>query len=125
MSKLSAVTVPLATPVTVGGHAHTELTLRKPRTGELRKLHRAGAFSKLAAIGAKAEKAEKAEKDGTGGDPFEMLAVFDDLAPVVAILAGVDEAVIDALEVDDCTKLFAALGQIDIASFMQPPTSAP
>jgi hypothetical protein len=54
-----------------------------------------------------------------------MLAVFDDLAPVVAILAGVDEAVIDALEVEDTTRLFAALGQIDIASFMQPPTSAP
>lgn len=119
MSKLSAVTVTLGTPVTVGGATFATVTLRKPRTGELRKLHRAGAFSKLAAIGAKAEQAE------TGGDPFEMLAVFDDLAPVVAILAGVDEAVIDALEVDDTTKLFAALGQIDIASFMQPPTSVP
>lgn len=119
MSKLSAVTVPLATPVEVGGVKHAELTLRKPRTGELRKLHRAGAFSKLVALGEKAEKAE------AGGDPFGMLAVFDDLAPVVAILAGVDEAVIDALEVDDTTKLFAALGQIDIASFMQPLTSAP
>lgn len=125
MSKLSAVTVPLGTPVTVGGQTIAELTLRKPRTGELRKLHRAGAFSKLAALGEKAEKAQKAEKDGAGGDPFEMLSVFDDLAPVVAILAGVDEAVIDALEVEDSTRLFAALGEIDIASFMQPPTSAP
>lgn len=117
MGELSEITVPLATPVEVGGSKIASLTLRRPRTGELRKLHKAGAFTKLMALASRAEAAK------TQADGLELLSVYDDLAPTLAILAGVDEAVIDALEVEDTNKLLAALGRIRINPLSAPATS--
>lgn len=110
MTKLTAATHTLSEPITVGGISYPTITLQRPRTGEIRKLHRSGAFAKLIALG---ERVEKAESSGAGDESLDLLSVYDDIVPVLAVLARIDEAVIDALDPADTNKLIELLNEVD------------
>ncbi|WP_336798859.1 phage tail assembly protein [Kaistia sp. MMO-174] len=112
MTKLTSVTHTLAEPVEVGGKFYAAITLARPRTGEIRKLHRTGAFAKLIALGEKAEKAEAGAAESEEAD-LDFLSIYDDIVPVLAVLGRVDEAVIDALETADTNKLIELLNEVD------------
>ncbi|WP_336800670.1 phage tail assembly protein [Kaistia sp. MMO-174] len=116
MTKLTSATHTLPAPIEVGGKSYVAITLYRPRTGEIRKLHRSGAFAKLIALGEKAENAENAENAEAQDDEaaaFDHLSIYDDIVPVLAVLARVDEAVIDALDPADTNKLIELLNEVD------------
>lgn len=122
MGAASEIVHTLAEPVLVNGVSYSSITLRRPRTGEIRKIHRAGGFGKLMALAGKAEAASKAA-DGDAAS-LDLLSIYDDLAPVIAILAHVDEAVIDALEIADTTALISYLGGLIDGPLSLPATPA-
>ena len=106
--------VMLKHPFDLNGKRYEALTLSRAKGGALRMLDRSGALGMMQELGKAVAKA-KAGAQAAGLDPEkeENLAVdipaglIDKLAPFLATLAGVDEAVIDEVDADDYLALFA------------------
>ena len=95
--------VTLLHPVDINGRRYEALTLRRARTRELRYLDRSGCLDLMTQLQA------SPEGDKRGSTPPGLI---DKIVPLLASLADVDEAVIDALDGDDLFQLFERLEEV-------------
>jgi hypothetical protein len=92
-------------PIQVNGRPYEVLTLKRADGGALRLLDRSGALGLMATV-------EKRRAEGASGLDLLPIGLFDKLAPFFARIAGVDEAVIDALDIDDFMALMDKLEEV-------------
>lgn len=97
--------LPLKTKVAVNGQTYEALTLRRADGGAMRLLDRSGALGLMAEV-------EQRQKAGKAGIDLLPPGLLDKMAPFFARLAGVDEAVIDALDADDFMALFEKVEEV-------------
>lgn len=95
----------LKRPVQVNGTTYEALTLRRADGGAMRQLDRSGALGLMAEV-------EQRQKAGKAGIELLPPGLLDKMAPFFARLAGVDEAVIDALDADDFMSLFEMIEEV-------------
>lgn len=93
---------PLKHPKTVNGQLYEALTLRRPDGGAVRYLDKSGALDMILSL-------HGADLSERGRIP---VGFIDKLAPFFAMVAGVDEAVIDRLDFEDFMALFDKLDEV-------------
>lgn len=108
--------VPLKFPKDINGQHYEALTLRRADGGALRLLDRHGAIGLIA-------EAESRRKAGAEGVAILPAGLIDRMAPFFARVAGVDEAVIDALDAEDFMSLFDKIDEVMPASPLSGKTS--
>ncbi|CAM5399406.1 hypothetical protein AFEL58S_02011 [Afipia felis] len=97
--------LPLTEKKTVNGVTYEALTLRRADGGAMRLLDRSGALALMAEV-------EKRRAAGVTGLDLLPTGLLDKMAPFFARLAGVDEAVIDALDSRDFMALFDEIEEV-------------
>lgn len=95
----------LTKPVTVNGKVYEALTLHRADGGAMRLLDRTGA---LALIG----ELETRRSEGVKGLAVMPSGLLDKMAPFLARVCGIDEAVIDALDAADFMALFDKIDEV-------------
>lgn len=92
-------------PKTVNGKSYEALTLTRADGGAMRLLDRAGALALMGEV-------EQRRNEGKTGMALMPAGLIDKMAPFLARVAGVDEAVIDALDAADFMELFDKLDEV-------------
>lgn len=103
---------PLKHPKTINGQRYEALTLQRPDAGAIRYLDKSGALDMILSMRG---------EDGAAGGRLPV-GLFDKMVPFFARLAGVDEAVIDALDYED---FMALLDKVDEVMPSGPLSGAP
>lgn len=141
MAKLSQIVHTLAEPIKVGGKDYSVITLRAPNTGMLRAMGREGSMMKLVAVADRVDEADRLEQEAKRlaeeKDPgaeaarkaaeeasIGLLSIYDDLVPTLAIIAGVDVAVIDELDINETNALLAKMQELDLGPLSRGASSA-
>lgn len=93
---------PLKHPKTINGQRYEVLTLSRPDGGAVRYLDRSGSLDMIMSL-------RGADLTDKSRIPVGMI---DKLAPFFAMVAGVEEAVIDRLDFEDFMALFDKLDEV-------------
>lgn len=105
---------PLKHPKTVNGQRYEVLTLQRADGGALRYLDRSGALELILSM---------KETVASGAAIKLPLGLIDKLAPFFAMVAGVEEAVIDRLDHEDFMGLFDKVDEVLPDSPLSGPTT--
>lgn len=100
---------PLKHPKTINGKLYEVLTLQRPDGGAVRYLDKSGSLELILSL------------KESGADTKLPPGLIDKLAPFFAMVAGVEEAVIDRLDFEDFMGLFDKVDEV----LPESPLSAP